>query len=194
MMPAPKLLVLLPGAACFIGFSWGTLRHFRSTGPVRPGMRLIEAVSLVVMALFTWLVLTRPLPDVWPAAPVLCLGSLALFIWTVRTTRDAGFALAFSGAQPPAVLTRGPFRHVRHPFYTSYLIFWFATCVATMSSLCWIGFITILVCYIVAARGEERTMSRSRLAAEYAHYAARTGMFLPRLDRKMPTGPKDLET
>lgn len=193
-MPGPKLLVLLPAAACFVGFSWGTLRHFRAAGPVPPGMRLIEAISIVLMALFTWLVLMRPLPDVWPAAPVLCLGSLALFIWTVRTTRDAGFALAFSGAQPPAVLMSGPFRHVRHPFYTSYLVFWFATCVATMSSLCWTGFITILVCYVVAARKEERTMSRSRLAAEYARYAAGTGMFLPRLDRKMPTGPKDLET
>lgn len=195
MMLGMRLLVLLPGAACFIGFSWGTLRHFRSAGSVPLGMRLIEAISIVVMAAFAWLVLMRPLSDAWLAAPALCLGSLALFVWTVRTTRDAGFALAFSGAQPPTVLMSGPFRYVRHPFYTSYLIFWFATCIATMSSLCWIGSIVIFVCYVVAAREEERIMSQGRLAAEYARYVSRTGMFLPRLARKAPnTGPKDLET
>lgn len=193
-MPGSKLLVLLPGVACFIGFSWGTLRHFRSAGPVPLGMRLIEALSIVMMAAFTWLVLMRPLPDAWPAAPVLCFAALVLFIWTVRATRDAGFALAFSGAQPPAVLMSGPFRYVRHPFYTSYLLFWLATCVATMNILCWIGSVAILACYVVAARKEERIMSRSRLAAEYARYVALTGMFLPRLARATPTGPEDLGT
>lgn len=180
-----KLLVLLPGAACFIGFGWGTVRHFRSVGPVPHGMRLIEVVSIAMMAVFAWLVLMRSLSWLWPATPVLCLVSLALFIWTVRTTRDAGFTLAFSGAQPSTVLMSGPFRYVRHPFYTSYLIFWFATCTATLGSLPWIGLLILLVCYATAARQEERIMSRGRLAAEYAGYASQTGMFLPRINKSM---------
>ena len=190
-----KLLVLLPGAACFVGLSWGTVRHFDSAGPVPHGMRLIEAVSIAMMAVFAWLVLTRSLSWLWPAAPILCLVSLALFIWTVRTTRNAGFALAFSGAQPPTVLMSGPFRYVRHPFYTSYLLFWFATCTATMGSLPWIGLLILLVCYATAAREEERIMSRGRLAAEYGRYASQTGMFLPRFNKKtLNFRPGDLET
>lgn len=193
-MLGARLLVLLPSAACFAGFSWGTVKHFRSVGPVPRGMRLIEAISIAMLAVFAWLVLARPLSWLWPAAPILCLASLALFVWTVRTTRTAGFALAFSGAQPPTVLMSGPFRYVRHPFYASYLVFWLATCIATMSSLSWTGFIALVTCYVMAAREEERIMSCGRLAAEYRRYVSRTGMFLPRLGKKsLNTRPKDFK-
>ena len=175
-----KWFVLLPSAACFASFSWGAVRHFHSAGSVPRGMRFIEAVSVVTMAVFAWLVFVRPLSTLWPAVPVLCLLSWVLFIWAVRTTRNARFALAFSGTHPPAVLMSGPYRYVRHPFYTSYLVFWFSTCIATTSSLPWIGLLLLLICYVIAAREEEHIMSRGRLGTEYADYAARTGMFLPR--------------
>ena len=180
MMSYRGLLVLLPGLACFLGFSWGTLRHFRSIGPMPLGMRLIGTISICAMAMFTWLVFSAPLSAFWPVASLLSMGSLALFIWTVRTTRDEGFALAFAGAQSPRLLTSGPFHYVRHPFYTSYLIFWFATYLATLSSLSLVGLVVLLVCYIVAARDEERLMSSGRLAATYANYTLKVGMFLPR--------------
>ncbi len=179
-MVGQNLLVLVPGAACFLAFSWGTLRHFRSVGPMPLGMRLIGAVSLVTMTAFAWSVLAMPLSRIWPAAPVLSIGSLALFVWTVHTTRGAGLALAFAGGQPSGLMVSGPFCYVRHPFYTSYLIFWLATCVATNSGVCWTGLLTLLVCYVTAARAEERLISRGRFAAEYAGYVAGTGMFLPR--------------
>lgn len=179
-MAYQSLLVLFPGVACFLGFSWATLRHFRSVGPMPLGMRLIGTISIVAMAAFTWLVSSAPLSGFWPLASLLSMGSLALFIWTVRTTRDAGFALAFSGAQSPRLLTSGPFQYVRHPFYTSYLIFWLATYIATLSSLSLAGSIILLVCYIVAARNEERLMSNGELATTYATYTLKVGMFLPR--------------
>ena len=179
-MSYQSLLVLLPGVACFLAFSWGTLRHFRSVGPMPLGMRLIGTMSILAMAAFTWLVFSTPPSQLWPVASLLSMGSLALFTWTVRTTRGAGFALAFAGAQSPRLLTHGPFHYVRHPFYTSYLIFWFATYIATLSSLSFAGLIILLVCYMVAARNEERLISNSRLAASYALYTLKVGMFLPR--------------
>jgi protein-S-isoprenylcysteine O-methyltransferase Ste14 len=179
-MTVSQMLVLMPGLACFLAFSWGTLRHFRSIGPMPLGMRLIGAVSLLTVAAFTWSVLASDLPGTWPAASILSFGSLALFIWTVRATRHAGFALAFAGAQPSKILVSGPFRYLRHPFYTSYLMFWLATCVATTSSVCMLGSAILLMCYFIASREEEDNISRSRLAAEYVNYASETGMFLPR--------------
>jgi len=180
MIPYQRLLILLPGTACFLGFSWGTLRHFRSIGPMPRGMKLIGAISIFAMAAFTWFVYSAPLSELWPIASMLLIGSLALFIWTVRTTRDASLALAFAGAQSPRLLTNGPFHYVRHPFYTSYLVFWLATFVATLSSISLLGFIVLLVCYVVAAREEEHLMSSGRFAAEYDSYIFKTGMFLPR--------------
>lgn len=184
MMFGQKLLVLTVGGVCFLAFSWGMFRHFRSVGPMPAGMRMIGAVSFVAMVVFTWSVLAAPLSSIWPAAPVLSAGALALFGWAVATTRNTEFAVAFTQVQPAALVTRGPFRYVRHPFYTSYLIFWLATGVATTSVICWIGPAILLACYIVAAQREERLISRGRFGAEYASYASRTGILLPRLIKK----------
>ncbi len=180
-MVGPKLLVLAVGTACFLAFSWGMFRHFRNVGPMPVGMRLIGAVSFIAMAVFTWSVLAMPLSRVWPAVPVLSSVALALFGWAVATTRNAQFAVAFTQAQPKILVTGGPFRYMRHPFYTSYLIFWVATCVATINGMGCIAPLILLVCYIIAARKEESLISHGRFGAEYASYTRRTGIVLPRL-------------
>jgi len=183
-MTTAQTLVLTPALACVLAFSWGTLRHFQRSGPMPLGMRLIGAISLVTIVAFVWSVLSSPMPDTWPAAVVLSMGSLALFTWSVNATFNSDFALAFAKAQPSRLMVSGPFRYVRHPFYTSYLIFWLANFVATLSSMCALGSLVLLVCYVSVAREEERSISRSRLAAEYANYASDTGMFLPKRRRR----------
>ncbi len=178
-MTMARMLILTFSGLSFVTFTWAMLMHFRSVGPMPLGMRFIGAVSAVTMAAFIWSVLAMPLSKFWLAAPILSLASLTLFAWTIRTTRSAGFAVAFAEVQTSAITINGPFRYVRHPFYTSYIIFWLATGFATTSSVYWFGPTVLLACYIVAARREEQLMSRSDLGAEYARYASRTGMFLP---------------
>lgn len=178
-MMMEKLTVLAFGAACFLAFTWAMLRHFRSDGPMPFGMRVVGATSLAAMAVFIWSVCTAQLSRVWPVAPILSAVSLASFGWAVHATRNAGLAFAFAAAKPSVLVVSGPFRYVRHPFYISYLLFWFATCFATSSSICWVGPLMLLACYAAAARKEERLMARSDLGAEYASYASRTGMFFP---------------
>lgn len=174
-----RLTVLAFGAACFLAFTWAMLGHFRSDGPMPFGMRVTGAISLAAMAVFAWSVCTVQLSQAWPVTPILSAASLASFAWAVHATRNAGFAFAFAAAKPSALVVSGPFHYVRHPFYTSYLIFWLATCSATTSSVCWVGPLSLLACYVVAARREERLMADSDLGAEYASYASRTGMFFP---------------
>lgn len=178
-MMMEKLTVLASGAACFLAFAWAMHGHFRLDGPMPFGMRVIGATSLATMAIFAWSVCTGQLSRVWPATPVLSAASLAFFAWTVHATRDAGFAFAFSTTKPSVLVVSGPFHYVRHPFYASYLTFWFATCFATASSACWVGPLVLLACYVVAARREERLMRRGDLGTEYASYSSRTGMFFP---------------
>lgn len=174
-----KLTVLAFGATCFLAFAWAMLGHFRSDGPMPFGMRLIGAISLASMTVFTWSVCTMRLSPLWPVAPTLSATSLASFIWAVRATRETGLAVAFAATKPSVLVASGPFRYVRHPFYASYLIFWFATSFATLSSACCVGPLLLLACYAIAARKEECLMSCSDLGAEYANYASRTGMFFP---------------
>jgi len=179
-MIVERALVLAFSAMGFLAFTWAWRRHFHSVGPMPLGMRLVGLISFVTVAAFIWSVIMMPLPKTWLAAPILSIGSLALFIWTIRATRTAGFAVAFAAAQPLSLTVNGPFRYVRHPFYTSYIIFWLATCFATTSSVYWFGPTILLACYIVAARKEEQLMLRGDLGVRYADYASKTGMFLPR--------------
>jgi protein-S-isoprenylcysteine O-methyltransferase Ste14 len=178
-MMMEKLAVLAFGTACFLAFAWAMLRHFRSDGPMPFGMRLIGAVSLATMAVFTWSVCTERLSQFWLVAPILSAASLASFTWPVYATKNASFAVAFAATKPSLLVVSGPFHYVRHPFYSSYLIFWFATCFATANSVCWVGPAILLTCYTVAARKEEYLMSHGELGAEYASYVSRTGMFFP---------------
>ena len=174
-----RLTVLAFAAACFLAFSWAVLGHFRSDGPMPFGMRVTGATSLAAMAVFTWSVCTAQLSQAWPAALILSTASLASFAWAVQATRNAGFAFAFAATKPSVLVVSGPFHYVRHPFYASYLTFWCATCFATTSSVCWVGPVILLACYVVAARREKRLMAHSDLGAEYASYASRTGIFFP---------------
>lgn len=113
----------------------------------------------------------------------LMLAALALYEWARHTIAGRRFHIAWSGEVPDAVCEAGPYRFVRHPFYASYLLA-FAGLVAALPSL-WtlaiFGFNAALFGH--AARDDERSMAQSDLAAEYARYRARTGMFLPRLRR-----------
>ena len=80
-----------------------------------------------------------------------------------------------------SLVTSGPYRYVRHPFYTSYLIFWTGLALGTWSLWAVPVLIVMLVLYAVAARSEEGKFSRTEMSADYAAYRARTGMFWPKL-------------
>ena len=87
---------MLLGRTCFVKLGWGTIKRFRSVGSAPPGGTcLIEAVSIVVMAVSAWLVVAGSLSWLRLATLILCFVLLALFIPTARMTRDAGAALAF---------------------------------------------------------------------------------------------------
>ena len=169
--------------AVFIAFGWGFFVHFRRIGGPRPGM--LAMVGLTVIALAgqvaeEWP--NRKLPwFAWAALPVYA-ASAALWSWTVQATRAEPPALAFSQSTPERLLTHGPFRYIRHPFYTSYSLFWIGGVAASFHWRAWLPALLIIAMYAYTAWTEERGLAAGRLGAAYAAYRARTGMFLPRLN------------
>jgi protein-S-isoprenylcysteine O-methyltransferase Ste14 len=114
---------------------------------------------------------------------LLALCSVVLYEWTRRTVHGRIFYTGLGGEVPEMVCEQGPYRYVRHPFYMSYMIAFLGMVSAFPGSvtetLCLLN-IGLLV-YI--AFDDERVLARSRLAADYAAYKIRAGMFLPRLRR-----------
>ena len=183
MPPANYILLALSSVFCAL-YLWGSFRHFRRIERVRTGLAALSVISVIAFAAhLAGLWPSRRLwAYAWAAAPVYA-AALGLWAWTVAATRDAQLTLAFSRDLPNALVDRGPYRYVRHPFYTAYTLYWVAGCLATLPW--WVAAPSAMAIglYVLAAQSEERKFAASRLADAYAAYQARTGMFFPLLRR-----------
>lgn len=186
------LLMAGVASACFAYFAWGIAAHFRRDGPMPAGMR---AIGLANLACFAWFLGgqlaearrgTAPLAAAGAAALALMAGSVALFRWTVAVNRARPLTLAFSPDQPSFVQRAGPYAHVRHPFYLSYVVFWAGTALASARLAHWLAPAILALLYYRAASAEEAKFARSSLASEYSAYQATTGMVLPLPRRRSP--------
>jgi protein-S-isoprenylcysteine O-methyltransferase Ste14 len=107
------------------------------------------------------------------------LVALALILWAGWQLRGQGITRIYCQDSPAKLITSGPYRLMRHPCYTAYSIGYEAGAVASGCPWLWLVLAGMVVLYIHAALFEEKKFESSQLAAEYAAYRARTGMFLP---------------
>ncbi len=117
---------------------------------------------------------------------------LALFLWSQESVKRHPPHVTFAGKAPDGFLDAGPYRHVRHPFYSAYMLIWFAGVVATANKWLMASALWMSIGYAVAAAEEEAAYERTPFAASYRNYRARVGMFLPRLSTRTagPVAPQ----
>ena len=155
--------------------------HFKSK-QMPAGANLVSAAVLTTLAVFLILLWTGEAPLAAQLVALVLEGlSLWLFFRTIAASREGALHFAFDTENPVSLVTSGPYRYVRHPFYTSYLIFWTGLAIGTWSLWAIPVLVLMGVLYTVAARGEEAKFARTQMSDEYATYRARTGMFWPKL-------------
>lgn len=59
--------------------------------------------------------------------------------------------LAFADGPPDSLVDGGPYRYIRHPFYTAYIVVWFAGVVATANGWLMASALWMTMRYAVAA-------------------------------------------
>ena len=176
---------VFPLALCFYYFLLAGGRTLK----IKDGDDLQVAVAQVsfLSGLFgtIWLGIRMPVPIANAAGgAALMVCALLLFEWARHSVRDRGFRIAWSGEVPEGLCEQGPYRFVRHPLYASYIVAFAAQLVALPSWWTLVIFAFNAGLFIHAAFDDERSMARSELAADYAAYRMRTGMFLPRLGKR----------
>lgn len=183
---------------CLLSFSWARRSFFAQDGQasrVRRGLGPLG--SAFGIALIWSLLATEVLPPhhVLVAAAAFGLASLALFWASVRSFRDEKPAIAFSGRVPNEIVTSGPYGLMRHPLYVAYMLCWIGGAVAVPNAFTLGAPLVLGAYYVMAARGEERAISRSKLGTAYAKYSSNTGMFfpIPRCIRRVPNRLNDRE-
>jgi protein-S-isoprenylcysteine O-methyltransferase Ste14 len=162
---------------CYLPFMWASFFHFKIQNRVPLGSIVIFIATQIGLAVFIFAVIQHP-QSVPIAVPLYAI-SLALFVWTIVTTRQKELTVAFTNDPPQQMLNAGPYQFVRHPFYLSYLIFWLANATATSTWWPWLVLAFMCGLYTVAAKKEEKKFRNSALASFYEEYRHRSGMFLP---------------
>jgi len=162
-------------------FIWGRYRVFRVGNRTPAGVRLIEASASASILVGSGLIVTRDgfSPGLDLLAVILAISSAALFAWGVATVRRGRLTAAFSTDAPAELITDGPFRYVRHPFYVSYLVCHLQAVLLSRSGWALLPLLWMAGIYIRAALLEERKFLNGPLADEYHQYAAKTGRFIP---------------
>jgi protein-S-isoprenylcysteine O-methyltransferase Ste14 len=162
-------------------FIWHALRSFKRPAKFSVGL-LILCVAAVVAAVAEIGVLAVAAdltgPRAW-AGTALYVASLALFLVCMRVHRLRPLALAHSLDKPVHLVTWGPYRWVRHPIYTAYLMSYPAGWILSGDARLSVVTMGMFFVYLDAATREEEKFARSSLAEAYKAYRQRTGMFFP---------------
>ncbi len=142
---------------------------------------------LWVLAQFTLVALMLIWPAHWrlPAAALgLGLAALGLGVWVLAWNRPGNFNIRPEPRQAGRLVTRGPYRRMRHPMYTSLLLLMAAVAVAAADLPRLAAWVALLLVLQGKSSLEERLLMQRW--PEYAAYRARTWKFIPRPGRLDP--------
>jgi protein-S-isoprenylcysteine O-methyltransferase Ste14 len=119
--------------------------------------------------------------DPWVAvAIVMYVGAIAIFLAAIESARRTRLQRSFvDHPLPDRLITDGPFKWVRHPFCTGYLLGALAGPVGINHPVMFVCAIPLAVISITAAMREERVWLAGARSEEYRNYRRRTGMFIP---------------
>jgi protein-S-isoprenylcysteine O-methyltransferase Ste14 len=117
---------------------------------------------------------------------------MGVFIWARVTIHGRYFSYINSRDVPEFVCSDGPYRWVRHPFYSSYLLALVGTTVMFPNPITAAGCVVAYLSFNSAAAFEENKFTHSVVAGEYVAYVRRTGRFVPRFPRVTVSTPDPL--
>jgi len=102
----------------------------------------------------------------------------ALLIWTLRNL-GRNLTDTVVTRQAHTLVSTGPYRWVRHPFYDAVTLLLAANALAAANWFLWLGGTLVVILLVVRTRIEEAHLLR-RFGEPYRAYVERTGRFLPK--------------
>jgi protein-S-isoprenylcysteine O-methyltransferase Ste14 len=170
-------LVLVATVVDFTVFAVGSLVVFRKSS----GSRLLTlvTVSVPIFAAIDFYMLMATIVEGLAAVTALLVAVLStvLFAWAGYNARQYDFSRVFGTHSSRRFVRSGPYQYVRHPFYTSYLLFWSVFPIATGNMLSMFIFGAMLLVYNKAAVSEESHLAS--MYSGYQTYFTSTNRFFP---------------
>lgn len=170
------------GGATLIVFAVALQNFFVQPPVLTRVQRLFQDLSVVIGVTHAFgLLVLDSAGNVWAAIGIAMYSlALTLFLAALEAARRVPMTRTFVySPKCDTILTKGPYRVIRHPIYLSYSLAWFAAPVATHSATLGITAIVMTTCYVISALEEERLMASSARGAEYAEVRKRTWRMIP---------------
>jgi protein-S-isoprenylcysteine O-methyltransferase Ste14 len=146
-------------------------------------IRLLGVVQLAVIltslldpSLVAWSSVSLPVSSRWVGVGLGMVGS-ALFVWTLHNL-GKNLTDTVVTRKEHTLVTTGPYRWVRHPFYASFAVAVVAISLVTANWLLLVLGIVHFLLFVARTRTEEAKLVE-RFGDEYRHYRERTGRFIP---------------
>jgi protein-S-isoprenylcysteine O-methyltransferase Ste14 len=110
------------------------------------------------------------------AGTVLTIAGIGVAIWA-RVFLGRNWGMPMTRAQQAQLITRGPYRWVRHPIYSGLLLALIGTCTALSH---WILMPAgLLAAYFIYSAGEEEKYLLQKFGDQYRDYMSRSKMLVP---------------
>ncbi|NEO89535.1 MAG: isoprenylcysteine carboxylmethyltransferase family protein [Moorea sp. SIO3G5] len=193
ILKSSALILLI---TCCASFYWAPFGVFTRPEGMTNGLRILLFLGTALMLIHvSAIVLTEETNLILGFMGLsIYISSLVLFWWAVKTTKDKPLSLCYSHDLPNHIVTTGPYKVIRNPFYTSYLLPGVAGILVTNQLWLILTVVVMFVPYYKVARQEESKFLASSFADEYKVYKESTGMFLPKLFRfSTPTAPSSVQ-
>ncbi len=107
--------------------------------------------------------------------------SIGMISYTMGTHRVPLALWHQTNDAPVHIVTWGAYKHIRHPFYTSFILAQMASVVAFPHLLTIGGLVTCILILNSTAAREEGRLSTSAFGEEYKSYITKTGRFIPKI-------------
>jgi protein-S-isoprenylcysteine O-methyltransferase Ste14 len=190
MVPTiPHLILLFFLGGVFIHFMQAGARtlHFEP-GEAGPGASIAQGMFTFGGILpIWWLGLYQPIHLVnGIIAACILIACIALYEWARHTIWGRRFGVGLSDHVPEELCETGPYRYIRNPLYLAYQLAYLAAFVAMPHWITGVLLAVSIAVFVHMARSDERTIAGSPLAAQYAAYRNRAGMFWPKFSRAGP--------
>lgn len=125
---------------------------------------------------------SMPLPEWlrWLGAG-LAAAAVGLFFWTLRSL-GKNLTDTVVTRREHTLVTHGPYRWIRHPFYDAAALFIASNALAAANWFILVCGAVMFVLLVIRTRKEEENLV-ARFGQSYRTYMAQTGRFLPRIGR-----------